>query len=68
MSISGHRPPQFNKLQSLCFSERGREGRLVRLLADTHDLNNGVRRGLGLDEGTAFFMDRIDDPNARGEV
>ena len=52
----------------ICFSERGREGRLVRLLADTQDRGNGARRGIGIDEGTAFFMDNIDEPNARGEV
>lgn len=38
------------------FSERGREGRLIRLLQDTRDRNIGTTRGFGVDEDMALVV------------
>lgn len=36
--------------------QRGREGRLVRLVSDTKDLDIGTSYGIGIDEDTALHL------------
>jgi len=50
------------------FSERGREGRLIRLLADTRQGPRGAQYGIGVDEDTALVIIDADTPRAEGEV
>jgi len=50
------------------FSERGREGRLVRLIADTRSSPRGVQYGIGIDEDTALVITDADTAQAVGEV
>ncbi|XP_070566911.1 cyanophycinase-like [Ptychodera flava] len=38
------------------FSERGREGRLIRLVADTMGQSRGAELGIGVDENTALVI------------
>ncbi|XP_061407642.1 cyanophycinase-like [Lethenteron reissneri] len=48
------------------FSERGREGRLARLLWDTRDKPHGAARGIGVDEDTALVITAMDtEPRAK---
>nr|XP_032813801.1 cyanophycinase-like [Petromyzon marinus] len=48
------------------FSERGREGRLARLLWDTRDQPHGAARGIGVDEDTALVITAMDtEPRAK---
>ncbi|XP_035687664.1 cyanophycinase-like [Branchiostoma floridae] len=46
------------------FSEKGREGRLIRLLADTKDEPNGATLGVGVDENTALHLTWDPDPDS----
>ncbi|CAH1272462.1 Hypp4856 [Branchiostoma lanceolatum] len=46
------------------FSEKGREGRLIRLLADTKDEPNGATLGVGVDENTALHLTWDTDPDS----
>ncbi|XP_070565377.1 cyanophycinase-like isoform X2 [Ptychodera flava] len=50
------------------FSESGREGRLIRLLADTMGLSRGAEVGVGVDENTAFVVYDIGTSSQRGTV
>lgn len=50
------------------FSERGREGRLVRLIWDTKDKKQGVQFGIGVDEDTAIVITDADTTMAVGQV
>jgi len=50
------------------FSERGREGRLIRLIADTRTSSRGVQYGIGVDEDTALVVLNSDTPAAQGQV
>lgn len=45
------------------FSYRGREARLIRLLADTHS-NNGLTRAFGVDEDSALVIPDLDEDRA----
>ncbi|TRY73597.1 hypothetical protein TCAL_03345 [Tigriopus californicus] len=38
------------------FSQRGREGRMIRLLSDTRNQDHGTEFGVGIDENTAFII------------
>ncbi|XP_019619663.1 PREDICTED: uncharacterized protein LOC109466391 [Branchiostoma belcheri] len=46
------------------FSEKGREGRLIRLLADTRDEPNGATLGVGVDENTALHLTWDTEPDS----
>ncbi|KAI8491479.1 hypothetical protein Bbelb_306790 [Branchiostoma belcheri] len=46
------------------FSEKGREGRLIRLLADTRDEPNGATVGVGVDENTALHLTWDTEPDS----
>ncbi|XP_077977953.1 cyanophycinase-like [Glandiceps talaboti] len=48
------------------FSERGREGRLIRLLADTKDQSRGTMLGIGMDENTALVIYGVGTNSQRG--
>ncbi|ELT90727.1 hypothetical protein CAPTEDRAFT_193384 [Capitella teleta] len=50
------------------YSERGREGRLARLVWDTRNLPNGVQFGIGVDEDTAFVITGDSLQTQAGEV
>ncbi|KAL5005981.1 hypothetical protein ScPMuIL_017139 [Solemya velum] len=50
------------------FSQRGREGRLIRLLADTRSGPLGTNRGVGVDENTALVITHSGTPEARAEI
>ncbi|XP_046574841.1 cyanophycinase-like [Haliotis rubra] len=50
------------------FSNRGREGRMVRLLSDTRHMSNGVNYGLGVSENTALVVTHVGTDNELGEV
>jgi cyanophycinase len=50
------------------FSERGREGRLIRLLSDTRSLARGAVYGIGVDEDTALVITSADTTLSEGEV
>jgi len=50
------------------FSERGREGRLIRLVADTRSGPRGVQYAFGVDEDTALVITDGDTAQAVGEV
>lgn len=50
------------------FSQRGREGRLIRLLSDTRHLYNGVDWGIGVDENTALVIRHAGTSQAEGEI
>ena len=49
-------------------SERGREGRLVRLTSDTRGGAYGAEFALGVDENTALAITDAGGPAALGEV
>ena len=51
-----------------CFSERGREGRLIRLLADTKSRARGTSSGFGVDENTVLVVNDVDGRNPIAEV
>ena len=51
-----------------CFRERGREGRLIRMIADTRNQVNGVKVGLGVDEDTALVVTDVGTNLEKGEV
>ncbi|XP_050400418.1 cyanophycinase [Patella vulgata] len=50
------------------FGNRGREGRLIRLLSDTRHLSNGVDYGIGVDENTALVITHAGTSTATGHV
>ncbi|KAL3863803.1 hypothetical protein ACJMK2_005535 [Sinanodonta woodiana] len=50
------------------FSERGREGRLIRLLWDTRRLSLGTNYALGVDENTALVITHDGTSQASGKV
>jgi len=51
------------------FTQRGREGRLARLVWDTRDQPRGVELGIGVDEDTALLIIySLDGSNPQGEV
>ncbi|XP_076436143.1 cyanophycinase-like [Babylonia areolata] len=50
------------------FANRGREGRMIRLLSDTRALPKGVSRGFGVDENTALVITQPGTPQAEGKV
>jgi cyanophycinase len=50
------------------FGERGRQGRLIRLLSDTRDQSRGVQYGFGVDEDTALVVYDVNTTQATGEV
>eukprot|EP00095_Tigriopus_kingsejongensis_P000431 maker-scaffold171_size289870-snap-gene-1.37 protein:Tk00431 transcript:maker-scaffold171_size289870-snap-gene-1.37-mRNA-1 annotation:"hypothetical protein CAPTEDRAFT_193384" len=51
------------------FSQRGREGRMIRLLSDTKDIPMGTNNGAGIDENTAFIVTSdLNGQNRRAEV
>ncbi|XP_071090235.1 cyanophycinase-like [Haliotis cracherodii] len=50
------------------FSNRGREGRMIRLLSDTRHMSNGVNYGLGVSENTALVVTHVGTNNELGEV
>ncbi|XP_067656959.1 cyanophycinase-like [Haliotis asinina] len=50
------------------FSNRGREGRMMRLLSDTRHMSNGVDYGLGVSENTALVVTHVGTDNELGEV
>jgi len=52
----------------VCLSERGREGRLIRLLSDTRAQSRGVQYGIGVDEDTALVVYDVNTTQATGEV
>ena len=49
-------------------SERGREGRIVRLISDTRGQQYGVTAGFGVDENTALVVTDVGTENAMAEV
>ena len=50
-------------------SERGREGRLTRLLAQVRDMDIvGTNIGIGLDEATSIHIRNVNTDNEIGEV
>ena len=48
--------------------QRGREGRLIRLLADTKDIYLGASYGIGIDENTALHVTLYEDGLVNGAV
>ena len=50
------------------FSQRGREGRLIRLVSDTRYSRHGVNWGLGIDENTALIITYLGADQAQGRV
>lgn len=50
------------------FANRGREGRMIRLLSDTKNLPKGTARGFGVDENTALVVTHLGTPQAVGSV
>ncbi len=52
----------------LYVSERGREGRLARLVLDTSNRPNGTPYGLGIDEDTALVVTNVGQQSETGEV
>lgn len=50
------------------FSQRGREGRMIRMLSDTMSLARGSSNGIGVDENTALVVTQADTEQATGEV
>ncbi|CAG2189209.1 cphB [Mytilus edulis] len=50
------------------FSDRGREGRLIRLLSDTHHLHHGTDWGFGIDEDTAMVITNVGTEYEKAEV
>ena len=49
-------------------SERGREGRIIRLVADTRSQTHGTLRGVGVDEDTALVVYNVGQSSSYGEV
>jgi cyanophycinase-like exopeptidase len=47
------------------FRQRGREGRLLRLIADTLHLDLGTSYGIGIDEDTALIISQVKFPMAQ---
>ena len=52
----------------LGFSERGREGRLIRLVSDTMEQDLGTTMGVGVDENTALVVYNVAGATQYGEV
>ncbi|KAH3786892.1 cyanophycinase-like [Dreissena polymorpha] len=50
------------------FAQRGREGRLIRFVADTRMLGKGTNRAIGVDENTALVVTHADDTRSSGQV
>ncbi|KAH3786890.1 cyanophycinase-like [Dreissena polymorpha] len=50
------------------FAQRGREGRMIRLLADTRMLGKGTNRAIGVDENTALVVTHADTNQSSGLV
>ena len=50
------------------FRQRGREGRLLRLIADTQHLDLGTSYGIGIDEDTALIITDGGGVEAKAEV
>ena len=50
------------------YSQRGREGRLIRLLSDTRRSKHGVDWGIGIDENTALVVSHVGTHLAKAEV
>ncbi|XP_052773860.1 cyanophycinase-like [Mya arenaria] len=50
------------------FSQRGREGRMIRLLSDTMAHGKGTARGIGVDENTALVVKHADTNMVSGTV
>ena len=55
-------------MSSLLHSDRGREGRLARLVADTMNMQIGAPYGIGVDESTSLVITNVDTASASGEV
>ena len=47
---------------------RGREGRIIRLLSDTKDLPHGSNYAFGVDENTALVVTHLGKNEAKGRV
>ena len=52
----------------LGFSERGREGRLIRLVSDTMEQDLGTTMSVGVDENTALVVYNVAGATQYGEV
>ena len=50
------------------YSQRGREGRLIRLLSDTRRSKHGVDWGIGIDENTALVVSHVGTHQSKAEV
>ncbi|KAL4236965.1 hypothetical protein ACF0H5_005349 [Mactra antiquata] len=50
------------------FAQRGREGRMIRMLSDTKALAKGTSYGIGVDENTAVVVTHADTNTSKGEV
>ena len=50
------------------FSQRGREGRMIRLLSDTKNLTKGTSYGFGVDEDTALVITHADTNKITGKA
>ena len=50
------------------YSQRGREGRLIRLLSDTRRSKHGVNWGIGIDENTALVVTHVGTHQSKAEV
>ena len=49
--------------------QRGREGRMIRLLSDTESMSIGTDKGMGVDEDTCLLVTSdLDGGNPQGEV
>lgn len=59
-----HNPLLFASISS----ERGRHGRLIRLLADTKNIENGTPYGIGIDEETALLITDVGTERETGQV
>lgn len=55
-------------MTGLIFSQRGREGRMIRMLSDTKVMAKGTSYGIGIDENTALVVTHADTNISRGEV
>ena len=55
-------------IYTLIFSERGREGRLIRLVSDTMEQDLGTTMGVGVDENTALAVYNVAGEAQYGEV
>nr|KAG5693692.1 hypothetical protein BaRGS_008334 [Batillaria attramentaria] len=50
------------------FAERGREGRMIRLISDTKHEPRGVSYGIGVGENTALVVTHANTPQAEGKI